>query len=278
MKTKKLFSTISACALAAALCGTMAITVAAADWSQASYADNDPNTVKMISQTNTSITFTTTDTNTDICKARITLDKVLENPEDYSKIAKVEWKITYAGVTPDFKGEALSGGTYVTNTNSEGYSIKPDEVDANDNPVWKNDVYTTTDKLDVTAPLEKDGEIVFMDWSFADIGAAGITVTISDFKMFDASGNEIAQLGNNEWAEGIPNDELEDLDENDVSNTSDDLEETTTEIVTQPPVGTEQVTNDNIVANANTGNPGAAIAGAVASLAAVGIILTKKRK
>ena len=271
MKTKKLFSRLAAMAAAAALAASMSIPAAAADWSQTSYADNDPNTVKIISYDNAGVTFTTTETNTDICKARITLDKVLKNPDDYSKIAKAEWTVTYKGVSSAYKGESLSGGTYFVAGNSTGYGIKCDDTDADENPIWNNDTYTVTDSFTASEALTKDGEIVFMDWSFADIGASGITVTVSDFKMYDASGNEIEQLGNGEYTVSAA-DDLEDApDETNTDGIASD--ETAPDEAT--PVETSA---DGTTPNADTGNTGFAVASAIAALAATGIILTKTRK
>lgn len=191
---------MSIAAVAAAM-SIMAGSVSAADWTQTSYADNDPATVKIMSADADSVTFTTSETSTDICKARITLEKILKNPADYAKIAKMEWTVTYKGVSPAYTGTALAGGTYVTNVNSVGYKINADSVDeAGEHGTWNNSEYTITDSLDVVNPLVENGELVFMDWSFNDIGGAGITVTISDLKIFDASGAEIEQLGYGEFA------------------------------------------------------------------------------
>lgn len=279
MKTKRLIYA-SAAMTAMVAASLMAVNVSAADWSQASYADNDPNTVKMISQTDDSITFTTTATNTDICKARITLDKVLADPADYSKIAKLEWTVTYDGVTSEYKGEALSGGTYVTNTNSEGYSIKPDDYDADENPIWSSSKYVATDRLDVKDPLVENGEIVFMDWSYADIGAYGITVTISDFKIYDADGGEITQLANGAWLdENVPEENT--TDAADTAEDAPDEENTVTETETADETAAEtetQPVNDNIEENANTGNAGTSIAFGALGLAFGAIIAARKRK
>lgn len=195
MKMRKITSIFAA----ALVISTLSAAVSAADWAQASYADANPNTVKIISTDENGVTFTTSDADPDICKARITLDKVLRNPDDYIKIAKAEWTVTYTGVSSKYTGDALSGGTYFTNTNAVGYNIRCDEFDEDDNPVWKNDTYTITDSVELPAPAEKDGELVFMDWSRANIGGAGIHVTISDFKMYDAEGNEIEQIGYKEY-------------------------------------------------------------------------------
>ena len=262
MKAKRFISTIAALAAASA----MAVTVSAADWSQASYADNDPSTVKMISQTTDGITFTTSDSNGDICKARITLNKVLANPADYSKIATAEWTVTYTGVSSAYTNYQLSGGTYFVNSNSEGYNLDADEIDENDVGTWKNDTYTVTDSFTVTTPLTEDGEIVFMDWSMADIGGAGIEVTISDFKMYDASGAEIAQLGYGEYSADEAVDEPVDAPADEVI---DEPAETET---------TEAPASDEVVENAKTGNTGLAAAVAAIACAASAIAITSKRK
>ena len=195
--------------LSIALTALLAVTlggnnVLAADWSQASYADSDPNTVHVVSTDENSATFSNSATNTDICKLRITLDKVLKNRDDYAKVASVKWTVTYNGVSPDLKADALSGGTYLTNNGSVGYTIRCDEYDEeNEKAIWNNTSYSVEDSYEVPedTPLEKDGELVFMDWSYADIGNQGVSVTVSDLKFYDKDGKEIEQLGYKEWTE-----------------------------------------------------------------------------
>lgn len=200
------FKKIAAVCAAAAAMAAMAVSVSAADWSQTSYADNDPNTVKIVETTKDGVKFTNGIVNTDIAKARITLDKILKNPDDYSKIRKMTWTVTYDGVTPDFESEiGISGGTWATNVNAQGYTIRP-EYDENDKAIWDKTQYVIEDFAewgvdDKPKCPEKDGEMVFMDWSNADIASQGVTVTISNFKIFDADGNEIEQLGFGEYSE-----------------------------------------------------------------------------
>ena len=185
------------------------ITVSAADWSQASYADSDPSTVNIVSTNNDSVTFENSATNTDICKLRITLDKVLKNRDDYAKVASVKWKVTYNNVSPDLTADAFSGGTYLTNGGSVGYTIRCDEYDEeNEKGIWNETSYSIEDWYDVpkSNPLEKDGELVFMDWSYADIGNQGVSVTVSDLKFYDNDGKEIEQLGYEEWTEDMSSD------------------------------------------------------------------------
>lgn len=255
MKKTKFTSILAGLCACSAIMATMGVSVSAADWSQASYADNDPNTVKIISADANGVTFTTTDLQTDICKARITLDKILKNPDDYSKIAKMTWNVTYEGVTPDFvtEGGALSGGTYATNKNSEGYNIKAEEAE-DGSFIWEDKVYTTTDSVtfDEGETPEKDGEMVFMDWSFANIGSQNIKVTVSDLKIFDKDGNEIEQLGYGEYV---------------VADTAPSLEEDTT------------VPEDGIVKedSAKTGNVETVVL-AASALVASACVLAKKNK
>lgn len=253
MKTKKILSVLAAMSII----GTMGVTVSAADWSETSYADNDPEIVKIVSTDANSIVFTNTASQTDICKARITLEKVLKNPADYAKIAKMTWKVTYNNVSSDYKGDALSGGTYVTNANSVGYKIEPDSFNENDEPVWSKSTYETTDEFNAETTCIENGEIVFMDWSYADIGGSGITVTISDFKIFDADGNEIEQLGYGEFAT---------------------LGQTEAEPAETEPEHKPGDDNIESVPNAPTGNIGVSIAAVTSALAAAGLIATKKRK
>ena len=97
MKSKKLISAISMAALAS----VMTIPVSAADWSQASYADNDPNTGKIIESGADYVTFTNTGESTDIAKCRITLDKVIKNSDDAKNVWKMTWKVRYNNRTSD---------------------------------------------------------------------------------------------------------------------------------------------------------------------------------
>ena len=115
-------ASVSLCAAAMAL-SALSISASAADWQQVTYADGDSNNANIIATDANSVTFTNSASGIDLCKVSITLDKILKDPDDYSKIAEISWRVTYKGVTPSFSGEALSGGTYITNANSAGYSI-----------------------------------------------------------------------------------------------------------------------------------------------------------
>lgn len=290
------FKKIAAVCAAAAAIAAMSVSVSAADWSQASYADNDPNTVKIVNADANGITFQNTVVNTDICKARITLDKILKNPEDYSKIRKMTWTVTYKGITPDFVSDVgLSGGTWATNTNAKGYTLRP-EYDANDKAIWDKTEYTMEDYAewgvgDAPACPEKDGEMVFMDWSYADIAKQGVTVTISNYKIYDADGNEIPQLGYGEYvlaaegaAEGTVTEADTDADEaDDEVVTEADVEETVPEETvpeeTVPEEPEHRPGDDNMLEDsAKTGNPGILVAIAGIGISSAVLKLTGKKK
>lgn len=270
-KMKNCLAVVAAVATMAA----MATSVSAADWSQVSYADNDPNTGKIVSYDADGFEFANTDANADLCKARITLEKVLKNPKDFDKVRKLSWTVTYNNVSDKFTGEALSGGSYITCTNSTGYKIEPDEWDeANDKPVWKSTTYSVDDvcELPDDMTLVEDGELVFMDWSFSNIGDFGITVSISNFKMFDKDGNEIEQLGLNEFnAEAVS-----DVEEAEPVVDTEVKEDTTEVETTAEPVASDDTTKEDTTPK--TGNSVVPVVfAAVAMLGAAGT-MSKKSK
>jgi len=267
------------------------IPVSAADWSQASYADNDPNTVKIVASDENSVTFTNSKFNTDICKARITLDKVLKNRADYANIAKMEWTVTYTGVTPELTADKLSGGTYVTNASSVGYGIESDDYDEDaEKAIWNNNTYTIQDSYEVPndTPLVEDGELVFMDWSFADIGSQGVQVTVSDLKIYDKDGNEIEQLGYKEWVEGTTEDdsteavqeaEEEVAEETEVEDVeTDNIKETEKEVEKEEPASDDiEIIPDE--ENAETGNLSIYVAVGLLAISVVAVgVISKKLK
>lgn len=269
MKFKKLTALVAAMAAMSA----MSVSVSAADWSQASYADNDPTTVKIISYDENSVTFTNDANSPDFAKCRITLDKILKNREDYSKIAKATWKFTYDGVKPDTVADSgLCGGTWCTSMNSKTYNIYPETVNEDESYVWANTSYTVEDEVVFTAetPVVKDGEFVFMDWSYADLGNQGITYTVSDFKLYDADGNEIEQLGLGEWTDGVEAAEPAETEE---------PAETDAPATDAPATEEHKPGDDNIEGNAQTGTTeNVVIAGAVLAASAVALAVSKKRK
>lgn len=293
------FKKIAAVFAAAAAIASMSVTVSAADWSQMSWADNDPNTCKFIEATADGVTFTNSVVNTDVSKTRLTLDKILKNPDDYSKIKKMTWTCTYKGITPEFRSDiGLSGGTWATNVNAQGYTIRP-EYDDDDNQLWEDKDYVIEDFVewgvdDKPACPEKDGEMVFMDWSNADIAKQGVTLTISNLKIFDADGNEIEQLGYEEWngesedgpikhgSEGGAAETEAPVAETPAAETSDAEETANTGLDDS---AKDNLTTDNEVVNekddggekaAETGNEG--IFAAVAAVAASAVVLGATQK
>lgn len=255
---KKAISTIAAIAAAS----TMAVSVSAADWSQCSYADNDPTTLKLLEQNSDGVTFTNSDTSPDICKARITIDKILKNTADCSKVAKMEWTVTYTGVTPELVAEAgLAGGTYAIDRNSTGYQIEPDSSDDDDNYIWDKDTYSTVDSVEFEDGIsDTEGEIVFMDWSYASIGEQGVKVSITDLKIYDKDGNELEQLGYGEWLDPATAEATEDTAEEAPAETEAPVEEDT-----HTP-GDDDMTKED---NAETGNLDWVVASVAVGAAAV---------
>lgn len=248
MKMKKIVS----CAAAAAMALSMAtFSASAADWSQAGYADNDPNTVNILSTSADGASFTATADGT-TAKLRITIDQVLANPDDAAKIKSMSWTVTYTGFTPDMEaGNGVGGGTYAATCNSTGYWISPD-YDDDGNAYWANDTYTAEDSVKYLLPSQvptADGELVFMDWSNYE-HITDLTVTISNLKVFDEDGNELAQK---EYTGG-----------------ADAAADTTTEEVAPA--------SDNTSASASTGNASAAAIASVMAVAGVAAIAAKKRK
>lgn len=189
MNMKKIISSVAAVAMAASL---MAVAANATNWSAASYADNDPNTVSIISTSEDKVEFTATADGT-AAKARILVGDVLDEA-DAAKVKSASWTVTYTIPEGTAAGNGVGGGTYFGCKNSTGYWISPD-YDDDGNAYWANTTYTAEDNVKFLLPtdvLAADSELVFMDWSNHEAITA-MTVAISDLKFFDADGNEIAQ-------------------------------------------------------------------------------------
>ncbi|MCM1577185.1 MAG: hypothetical protein NC078_00090 [Ruminococcus sp.] len=194
MKIKKLLAGVTAFAALSAL----SVSVSAADWSQTGYADDDPSTVNIISTSADGITFTASSDDS-ACKARITLSDILADPADVSKIYSGSWTVTYNGLSSLSGTEIgwMGGGTYVATTNSAGYGLAPNEWGEDGMAIWE-DSQSVEDSFKWLLPsnVPEDAsaaEFVFMDWSGQPLVSNGITVSISNFKLFDKDGNEIAQ-------------------------------------------------------------------------------------
>ena len=191
---KKHLSSLAAIAAAAALCATVSATASAADWSQTGYADGDPATVNIISTSADGVVFTQT-TDGVAAKARITLDQILADPADVSKVYSGSWTIVYHGLAgSDIQG--VGGGCYAATCNSTTYWISP-EFNEDGTVTWEDEV-TVEDSFKWLLPSQvptdaSQAEFVFMDWANANLVSNNVTIEIKDFKIFDKDGNEIAQ-------------------------------------------------------------------------------------
>ena len=189
MNMKKFISSIAAVAMTASL---MAVAADATNWSNASYADDDPNTVKVISTSDNKAEFTATADGT-AAKLRVVVGDLLEDA-DCANVKSASWTVTYTIPEGTAAGNGVGGGTWFGCKNSTGYWISPD-YDDDGNAYWANATYTAQDEAKFLLPtdvLNADSELVFMDWSNHEAITA-MTVAISDLKFFDADGNEIAQ-------------------------------------------------------------------------------------
>ncbi|MDE5859394.1 MAG: hypothetical protein K2H23_03260, partial [Oscillospiraceae bacterium] len=181
MKISKLSAIVAAAAMAVSMA---AVNASATNWANASYADNDPNTVKIISTDENKVSFTSTADGT-ACKARITVNELLE-AGDIEKVKSATWTVTYDIPEGTAAGNGVGGGTYFGCKNSTGYWISPDEYDDDGVGHWGTTTYTITDDAKFILPTETltaDSELVFMDWSSHEAITA-MPVSISDLKFF----------------------------------------------------------------------------------------------
>ena len=189
MNMKRVISSVAAVAMTASL---LAVAANATNWANASYADNDPNTVSVISTSEDKAEFTATADGT-AAKLRVVAGDLLEDA-DLANVKSATWTVTYTIPEGTAAGNGVGGGTYFGCKNSTGYWISPD-YDDDGNAYWANTTYTAQDDAKFLLPtdtLAADSELVFMDWSNHEAITA-MTVAISDLKFFDADGNEIAQ-------------------------------------------------------------------------------------
>lgn len=189
MNMKKIISFAAAAAMTASL---MTIAANATNWANASYADNDPNTVKVVSTSEDKAEFTATADGT-AAKLRVVVGDLLEDA-DCANVKSASWTVTYTIPEGTAAGNGVGGGTWFGCKNSTSYWISPD-ADEDGNAYWANTTYTAQDEAKFLLPtdvLNADSELVFMDWSNHEAITA-MTISISDLKFFDADGNEIAQ-------------------------------------------------------------------------------------
>lgn len=187
MKISKVLAAIAAAATAASM---IAVSANATNWANASYADDDPNTVKVISVDENKASFTAT-ADGQAAKLRVTVGELVDDP---AQIKSASWTVTYEIPEGTAAGNGVGGGTWFGCKNSTDYWISPD-YDDNGDAYWGNGTYTATCEAKFLLPTEvlaADSELVFMDWSSHEAITA-MTVSISDLKFFDADGNEIAQ-------------------------------------------------------------------------------------
>ena len=191
---KKHLSSLAAVAAAAALCATVSMSASAADWSQTGYADGDPNTVSIVSTSESGVVFTQTSDGI-AAKARLTLDQILADPADVSKVYSGSWTVVYHGLAgTDIQG--VGGGCYAATCNSTTYWLSP-EFNEDGTVVWADEV-TVEDSFKWLLPSQVPtdaaaAEFVFMDWANANLVSNNVTIEIKDLKLFDKDGNEIAQ-------------------------------------------------------------------------------------
>lgn len=189
MKISKVLAAIAAAATAVSM---IAVSTSATNWANASYADDDPNTVKVISVDENKASFTAT-ADGQAAKLRITMNELLEDA-DIANVKSATWTVTYDIPEGTAAANGVGGGTYFGIKNSTGYWISPD-YDDDGNAYWGSATYTATDEAKFLLPTEvlaADSELVFMDWSNHE-AITTMTVSISDLKFFDGDGNEIPQ-------------------------------------------------------------------------------------
>lgn len=245
MNMKKIISSVAAVAMAASL---MAVAAEATNWANASYADDDPSTVNVISTSEDKADFTATADGT-TAKLRVSAADLLDDA-DLANVKSASWTVTYTIPEGTAAGNGVGGGTWFACKNSTGYWISPD-YDDDGNAYWANTTYTAQDDVKFLLPtdgLTADSELVFMDWSNHE-AITNMTISISDLKFFDADGNEIAQKAYAGAAEA----------------TADTTEEA-------PAADTAATTSTA------TGNASAAAIAAVMAAAGVAAVAAKKRK
>jgi hypothetical protein len=265
MKFKKI-STVAAAIAAAAM---MAVSASAADWSQAGYADDDPGTVNIISTSADGAVFEQTSDGLAV-KLRITLDQILENPDDASKIKTGSFKMTYRGLAgSDIQG--IGGACYAGTQNSSDFWLSP-EFNDDGTVTWEDEVSTecTINYLLPSKVPDSTAEFVFMDWSSSNFASAGVTIEVSDLHLYDEDGNEIAQKAYSGSADAAADttETVEDTADTTVEDTADTTTETTTEVVTPA--------SDDTTSSATTGNASAAAIASVMAVAAAAAVAAKK--
>jgi len=297
MKLKKIAAMIAAAAAAVSM---MAVDVAATNWANASYADDDPNTVKIISTDENKVVFGATGDGIAM-KCRVVAGDLIA-AEDLPKVKSASWTVTY-DVSAAKEFVWLGGGTYAAFKNSSTQYSVDATYDEFSNPVsYENATLTFNDSvkyLMAKETLAADSEFVFMDWSNTNLASNGITMTVSKLKFFDGDGNEIAQLpyGASAETEAAPAEteaapavteaapvetEAAPVEDDDEDIAVDDTDADEAPAVTEAPA--PAVTEapapapDATTTPAATGNVAVASIAAVMAVAGAAAIVAKKRK
>ncbi len=276
---KKVLAALAAFTLAASA-GTAA---SAADWSKATYADNKPDSVIIVSYDTNGVTIAPT-ADGEVTKVQLNLGDILEDPADLDRVYEGSWKVTYTGLSPYTNSKVgwLGGGCYACTGNSAGFSLSPDELGKDDSPVW-NDTQTTTDSFkwllpsSVPASLE-DAAFVFMDWSSQDLKTKGVQITFSDLVLLDKDGNEIPQKQLDESPaepEDVPEDTAEETPE-EIAEETAVAEETEAEAIEAAPAEETVPAAVETTASTNTGNTSVAALAALMAAAGAAAVISKK--
>lgn len=189
MKISKVLSAIAAAACAASM---IAVSASATDWAKATYADDNPDTCKIISTSENEVKATAT-ADGQALKVKLVVGDILDD-DAAAKVKSASWNITYEIPEGTPAGNGLGGAAWFACKNSSDYWISPD-YDDDGNPYWGSTSYNATSEAKFLLPTEvltPESELVFMDWSNHE-AMSSITVCYSDLKFFDADGNEIAQ-------------------------------------------------------------------------------------
>lgn len=132
--------------------------------------------------------------------------ELLKNPLDKNKIRKIEFKVTYSGLTAlngkDVFGINGNAWTSLSETHelawSKGYKIDPDSFDENGKPVWLRDNVQVSDTLTLSGQPEYwvffgDGSYNWSnDTKLGKTFSDKIKITYSDLKIYDENGKRIA--------------------------------------------------------------------------------------
>lgn len=274
MNTKKILSVVAASAMALSI---SAVSASAADWSQSSYADDDPDTCNIISTDENGVTAQQTSSGAKT-KVRLTLNKILKNPDDASKIYSGTYKVTYTGLDALDPNAAnwVGGGLYAATTNSTTFGVSPATDDEGAFLAWDHEI-TLDDDFKYLLPSQvptdaSTAEFVFMDWSGQDLLSAGVTVTFSDLHLYDSDGNELEQLGYGEYAgdDAIAVEATEDTTED---TSVDESSDSSTDAATDAAPASDDTTDSS-----STGNVSAAAIAGVMAVAAGAAVAMRKRK